>query len=253
MDALEEESHAAKTYADIVISKLSKIVESQSGPLEAVSEKIYESLLKNHIWHLFGAGHSHMAVEEAFHRAGGLIPVNPWLESYLMPHAGPSRNGPLERLSGLAQIIFDLYRPQAGEVLTIISNSGINATSVEMAEIATKAKVTTVAITNMEHSKNTPSRHSKQKKLFEVCDLVIDTGGVKGDACISLPHLDVPVGPLSGLLNSFIINSLSVRICELYSKAGKAAPVYLSANVPGGDERNRKLEAQYRGRILRLQ
>jgi uncharacterized phosphosugar-binding protein len=39
---------------------------------------------------------------------------------------------------------------------------------------------------------------------------------------------------------------------ELFLEQGLTPPVYLSANVPGGDEHNRKLEAQYRGRIRGL-
>lgn len=243
---------AVSKYAEIAISKMQSLLKSQHTQIDQVSQKIYQSLVKGGVWHLFGAGHSHMAVEEAFHRAGGLIPVNPILESYLMPHAGPSRNGPLERLSGLAKIIFDIYKPQAGEVMTIISNSGINATSIEMAEVAKEAGLTTIAITNLEHSKSTTSRHASGKKLFEMCDLVIDTGGVKGDAVMSFPGLDVPVGPLSSLLNTLVINCISVRVCEIYSQNNQVAPVYLSANVPGGDERNKKLEAQYKSRIPRL-
>src|ERR1035438_10310379 len=128
------EKPAVEKYTSEVVSKIQNIAATQNQIIEKVSRKIFESLDGGGVWHLFGAGHSHMAVEEAFHRAGGLVPVNPWLEEYLMPHAGPSRNGPLERLSGLGKIIFDIYKPHSGEVLTIISNSGINATSVEIAE-----------------------------------------------------------------------------------------------------------------------
>jgi uncharacterized phosphosugar-binding protein len=243
---------SAQNYTEIIVSKIENILRSQKAALDQAAQKIYESLKGGAVWHLFGAGHSHMVVEEAFHRAGGLIPVNPWLEEYLMPHASPLRNGPLERLSGLAQVIFDIYKPRTGEVLTIISNSGINATAVEMAELAKKEKVTTVAITNLEHSKLAASRHPGKKKLFEVCDIVIDTGGVKGDAAINLPHLDVAVGPLSSILGSYIVNILAVSVCERYSQDGQAAPVYLSANLPGGDERNKNLEEKYRSRIKRL-
>ena len=109
-----------------------------------------------------------------------------------------------------------------------------------------------MAITNLEHSKQTLTRHSGGKKLFEVCEYVIDTGGVRGDAAIKIPGLDAPVGPLSTLLNCLVVNYLSVRICELYSQNMLVAPVYLSANVEGGDERNRRLERQYRSRIPRL-
>jgi uncharacterized phosphosugar-binding protein len=246
---------AKQSYGETVLEKIQSVIKTQGSQIDNVAGLIHKSLTSapDAVWHLFGAGHSHMAVEEAFHRAGGLIPVNPWLESYLMPHAGPSRNGPLERLPGLARVIFDVYKPRKGELLTIISNSGINATGIEMAQHAKEAGVTTVAITNLEHSKSTKSRHASGKKLFEVCDQVIDTGGVKGDAAITIQGLDVPVGPLSSILSSFIINSLVVRICQIYSENGKVAPAYLSANLPGGDERNRGLEAQFRSRIPRLQ
>jgi uncharacterized phosphosugar-binding protein len=164
----------------------------------------------------------------------------------------PQRNGPLERLSGLAQVIYEVYKPRKGEVLTIISNSGINATSVEMAEIAKKNGLKTIAITSLEHAQSTKSRHVSGKKLYELCDFVIDTGGVKGDAAISIQGLDVPVGPQSGILSSFIVHALAIQVCELYSKKGAHAPVYLSANLPGGDERNKLLEEKYRSRIPRL-
>jgi uncharacterized phosphosugar-binding protein len=239
-------------YTKLLNEKLSLAVKNNSESFKKASAEIFRSIEGGGVWHLFGTGHSSMAVQEAFHRAGGLIPVNPWLEEYLMPQAGPSRNGPMEKLTGLSQVIFDYYRPQENEVLTIISNSGINPTTVEMAEIAKSKKIKTIAITNLEHSKENKSRHSKGKKLFEVCDIVIDTGGVKGDAAISLPHLDVPVGPLSTILNSFIINTLVISVCEEFSKKGMAAPVYLSANVPGGPERNRALETKYLSRIPRL-
>ncbi len=239
-------------YTKVLQDKLSQAIKNNSESFKKATAAIFKSIESGGVWHLFGTGHSSMAVQEAFHRAGGLIPVNPWLEEYLMPQAGPTRNGSMEKLSGLSQVIFDYYKPQENEVLTIISNSGINPTTVEMAEVARPRKIKTIAITNLEHSKENKSRHSNGKKLFEVCDIVIDTGGVKGDAAITLPHLDVPVGPLSTILNSFIINSLVISVCEEFSKIGVAAPVYLSANVAGGAERNRKLEAKYLSRIPRF-
>ncbi len=239
-------------YGEVLSEKLSQVLAKNSKSFSESAAEIYKSLSSGGVWHLFGTGHSSMVVQEAFHRAGGLIPVNPWLEEYLMPQAGPSRNGPLEKLSGLAQVIFDFYRPKEGEVLTLISNSGINPTVVEMAEIARLKNLKTMAITNLEHSKSCQSRHAKSKKLFEVCDYVLDTGGVKGDAVIQIPHLDVPVGPLSTILGSFIINSLAISVCESFSKNGGVAPVYLSSNVPEGQKRNRTLEIKYLDQIPRL-
>lgn len=238
------------------LSKALEALSNLKGSLDSIDQVAHAAFQSmkdgNGVLHLFGSGHSHMIVEEAFHRAGGLIPVNAMLEEYLMPHATPSRNGPLERLTGLAGVIADYYGLKAGEVIVIISNSGINATSIEMAMVAREKGLRTVAITNLKHSSQSKSRHASGKRLFELCDYVIDTGGVKGDACLQIPGVDVPVGPLSTMLGISIINMISVRIAELFAENGLPAPVYLSANLPGGDERNKKLEAQYKSRIPRL-
>ena len=240
------------TYASIVAQKILDLESREAEKFDEASLRIFESLKGGGVWNIFGSGHSHMAAEEAFHRAGGLIQVNPWLEEYLMPHMGPTRSGGFERLTGIAQVIFDFYNPKKSEILTIISNSGINSIPVELAVLSRKAGLFVIAITALEHSKKATSRHAGGKKLYEVCDLVIDTGGVFGDAAIAVSGLDVSVGPMSSLLSMTSINSLTVRICELYSKAGLKAPVYLSANVAGGEARNKALEEAYRERIYCL-
>src|SRR5580658_5777362 len=103
-------------YGEHIEKKISQLQKSQGDSLQKVAKTIFETLKKGGVWHLFGTGHSAIVVQEAFHRAGGLVPVNPWLEEYLMPQAGPARNGPFERLSGLSEIIFGLYKPLPGEV-----------------------------------------------------------------------------------------------------------------------------------------
>lgn len=223
---------------------------AQSKTIDVISKKIFESLKDGGIFHVFGTGHAHMIAEELFHRAGGLIPVNALLEEYLMPHMGARRSGPMERLSGLAKIIFDAHDFKKGEVFLAISNSGINAVTVEIAELAKAAGLYTVALTSLTHSKAVPSRAGK--KLYEVVDAVIDTGTPVGDASVSISTSDVKVAPLSGAVGTIVAELLVCRVSELFSEAGINPPVYQSANTPGGDQRNKALEEKYRSRIARL-
>ena len=44
---------------------------------------------------------------------------------------------------------------------------------------------------------------------------------------------------------------LTTRVIERLLDAGETPPVYLSANVPGGDDHNHALEERYEGRIRR--
>jgi uncharacterized phosphosugar-binding protein len=190
--------------------------------------------------------------EEAFHRAGGLVPVNTMTEPFLSPLTSPKKSGRLERLSGIAAILLDYHAPQPGEVLIIISNAGINPISVELALEAKRRELTVIAITSLRHAQAVASRHISGKRLFEVADLVIDNGGEVGDGALAFPGLAAKVGPTSLLAGAFIVNSLVCRVVERFVAKGLTPPVYLSANLPGGDEHNRQLEAKYKGRIKLL-
>lgn len=223
------------------------LLRSQNKIFDLVSRKIFESLKSDGVLHVFGSGHSHSFAEEMFHRAGGLVPVNALLEDYLMPHAGPSQVGPMERLSGVGSIILNKYDLRRGEVLLLASNSGINAATIELAEKARSAGVITVAISSLTHSKGVPSRSGK--KLFEVVEYVIDTGTPVGDACVQFDGMPVKVAPLSGAISLLIGELITVRVAELFVENKLEAPVYQSANTPGGDERNKILEAKYKHRI----
>jgi uncharacterized phosphosugar-binding protein len=238
-----------------LVSETQRVLEhyqSQTDQFELIAGHIYKSLSCGGILHVFGSGHSHSIAEELFHRAGGLVPVNPLFEPTLMPHSGPRTVGPTERLSGFASVIINSHDLQKGEVILIASNSGINAVPVEMAELAKEKGLFTVGITSITHSKNVPSRSKNQKKLFEVVDALIDIGSPKGDACVEIKTSQIKVAPLSGISTLIAAELLVCRICEIYSENHQKPPVYQSANTPGGDEHNKKLEEIYRPRIKSL-
>src|SRR5690242_17637458 len=148
----------------IYISELQrclKHLESQSNVFSSVCEEIYRSIKSGGVFHIFGSGHSVMVTEELFHRAGGLVPINP---------------------------IFEANDYRLGEVLILVSNSGINASTVELAAAANKAGLMSVSMTSLTHSKSVPSRSGK--KLYEITKFVIDTETPVGDACISISSTD---------------------------------------------------------------
>ena len=102
--------------------------------------------------HVFGAGHSHMAAEEAFHRAGGLVPVNAVLVEWLMVHQGGRRASLLERQPGLGELIVSTEPVEEGDVFFVVSNSGRNPVPVEVAEAAKRRGAKVVAVTSKQHS-----------------------------------------------------------------------------------------------------
>ena len=239
-------------YYEAVIQLLGEIQKSQDAAIDKAADLIFPSLAADGVLHLFGSGHSHLVAEEAFHRAGGLVPVNTMTEPFLTPLTSPRKSGRLERVSGIAAILLDYHDPQPGEVLIVVSNAGINPVPVEMALEAKQRGLTVIAITSLRHARAVASRHASGKRLFETSDLVIDNCCEAGDGVVAFPGLAGKVGPTSLLAGAFIVNSIVCGLVERFIVKGLSPPVYLSANLPGGDEHNRRLEAKYRGRIRLL-
>lgn len=109
----------------------------------------------------------------------------------------------------------------------------------------------TVAFTSVAHSQAVPSRHASGKKLYEVCDQVLDLGGFVGDAAVPLDK-NVAVGPLSSLTGIFIAHSILCKaMAELEHRGIRCS--YTSVNTPEGEQRNSALEkaASIRDPLLR--
>lgn len=239
-------------YHEAILRQLDAITHSQAERLEEAAQAVFATMRADGLLHVFGSGHSHALAEEAFHRAGGLVPVNAIQEIFLTPLTPSKLSGRLERVPGLAALILDGHDLRTGEVLLVISNSGINAVPVEMALEGKRRGLTVIALTSLQHSQTVPPRHPTGKRVFEVADIVLDTCGEPGDAAVEYPSLPGRVAPTSLLAGSFIINSLVCRVVELFLANGLTPPIYVSANLPEGDEHNGPLEAKYRGRIRGL-
>lgn len=127
----------------------------------------------------------------------------------------------------------------------IISNSGRNPVPVEMALEAKEIGIPVIALTSMEHSKSTASRHACGKRLFEIADIVIDNGSPKGDAGFRIENLDTPIGATSSAVGILILQALIARTVDILVQKGHQPPVFQSSNVDGSDEYNEELFDRY--------
>ncbi len=244
-------SKSAEYFENLMIV-MNRIVSEQGENIEAAAQAVAQTLENAGRVHAFGSGHSHILAEEIFYRAGGLVNVNPILETSLMLHESASKSTALERVEGYADILFDLHSLKKGDLLFIFSNSGRNSVAIDFALIARKNGVKTVCITNLEHSKQGASRHSSGKKLYQLTDIVIDNCGCLGDASIRIDGFPLSVAPTSTATGAAILNAIEARAVEIMLSHGMAPEVFSSSNVDGGDEINNAYVAKYKKEIRSL-
>ena len=243
------------TASDQYIKEIQRLVEivpsAQAESMEKAAELVADALCSGGYVFTFGTGHSHLLAEEIFYRAGGLARVCPILEDSLMLHRAAARSSQLERAPGLAiHLLDDVDAVRFGGVMFLFSNSGCNTVAVDMALYAKEKGLSTVCITNLTHSAQSTSRHPNGKKLYEVCDVVIDNMGCYGDAAVRVgEHM---TGATSTVIGAMLLQAIVCRAVELSEQRGGAPEVFHSANTAGGDEANEGLIQKYKPYVKSL-
>jgi uncharacterized phosphosugar-binding protein len=192
-----------------------------------------------------GTGHSMALVLETFYRAGGLACVFPLYHAALLPLEGGYASTLVERQPGMAATLLGRISPGGGDVAFVFSNSGVNPVPVELAMGFRDAGTPVVGVVSVPHMSATPPR--ADAKLGDVATHVIDTLVPPGDAAFR--STDVTIAALSSLASVFVWDLLLARLAEAAAGEGVDLPVWTSANVPGGDERNSALMERYRPRV----
>ena len=193
--------------------------------------------------HTFGSGHSEIIAREIVGRAGGLVCIT----SINDPTAGF-----IENLVGYGTKLVERYDRQyelrAGEVVIVISNSGKNASPIEVALHAKKKGCVVVGLCSMSMSTTAKTVHPDGRKLHEIADFTLDNGGVPGDAIMKVTDT-VMSGPTSTFIGGSLLNWLMLEVMEWLKTNGHELPVLRSQNIPGSIEHNRAVGANYKHRL----
>src|SRR5881398_2301162 len=115
-------------------------VEAQTSAVAQAADWFAQTILAGRMVHIFGSGHSRIMVEEMWPRYGSFPGFNPLVELSLTFHTpvvganGQRQAMFLENVPGLAERILRNFDVKPPDAALVVSSSGCNVVSVEMAE-----------------------------------------------------------------------------------------------------------------------
>ena len=246
----------AADFGNEVSRRLDHLVALASdGGLDAAIGLMTRAIEAGAVIQAFGTGHSEAFAMEIAGRAGGLIPTNKLaLRDLVLQGRLPVdtlSGSSLERNPDIIAELWEISPIHPGDVFVIASNSGVNGSVVGLALLAKEKGHDVIAVTSLQHTAQVGPKHPSGLRLSEVADVVIDNLAPYGDATLALPG-GVAVGSVSSITSAFLAQLLTIGVAERMNGNGRVPPLYLSANIPGGDEHNHALEKKYEGRIRRI-
>lgn len=250
-----------RQYIDGARAMIDRIENTQLDALETAAARCARAILDGGLVHVFGSGHSRMAVEEMWPRYGSFPGFHTIVELSLTFHnqvvgANGQRQAMLiEGTTGLARTILRNFRVDSRDVMLVFSTSGTNVVPVEMAIEARALGLYTIGVMSFDHCRRATAKGPAGRKLIDVVDLALDNAAVPGDSMVDVPGLAWPVGPGSTIGNTIIANALKCRVAELLTAAGKPPYVLTSSLRVGDAEAARLFDAAYddhRDKVSRL-
>lgn len=229
-------------FFDAIEEMIQDVRNTQGDNIKKAAEIIADSIMNGGIIQAFGSGHSYAGAIEIAGRAGGLIPAKVLKE--------PS-GGMYETIEGTGTKFMEDVDIRENDCFVLISNSGRNPMIIEIAEWAKERGNKIIVVTSLDVSKTMTSRHSSGKMLYELADVVLDNRGVEGDAAIELEGMETKVCGTSSITAAILLNATILQSIQIMLDKGYVPPVYMSQNVDGGPEFNKKLVDEYAHRLHR--
>lgn len=241
----------ALTYLLEAEGILHRVRDTQLPAIRQAAALCAEAIARRGLVHLFGSGHSRMAVEEVFPRYGSFPGFHPMVELSLTNHTqvvganGQRQAMAIERMEGLGEPILANFVFRDYDVMIVFSTSGNKGVPVDVALGAKARGLTVIAVIAASYSALIPSEHSSGRKLADIADLVIDNCALPGDSMVAVPGVDGKVGPGSTIGNTAVVNMLKVLVAADLAARGQPPLVLASAYEIGAEASRARFEATY--------
>jgi uncharacterized phosphosugar-binding protein len=236
---------------------MGRILAEERDALDQAATRLADQIAADRLVYIYGpGGHSNLATQEVFFRAGGLMHISAILDEGTLLSSGALRSMAIERTPGYGKVVIANQRLGEGDLLILVNAYGINAALIDAALEAKRRGVFIIGVSSREHASNTapdhPARHPTKHNLLDIVDLAIDTKVPVGDAVVRMEGMGEPVAAISTFANAFALNCLVIRTIAKLVERGIEPPVWRSGNAPGGDEANGRFIARFHDRVRAL-
>ena len=244
-------------YLDTIKANLERVKKEQAENIRKAAELMADAVANDRLISVYGGGgHTTLVMGEMFFRAGGFANINPIMETGLSVFNQALKYLELERIENYGSAIMRYYNLQKDDVLIIFHNIGINAATIDAAMEAKKAGAKIIAVSSSYWQNEMPKdhfiRHSNGKNLFDYADVAIDDYNPVGDAAVMVPGCETCIAPISNVVDFTIAHWLEIECVRICVERGIEPPLWSSANVPGGDEKNAAKLKKYRPLVKNL-
>ena len=246
-----------ESYLEGVTAHMCGILDTTRPAMEAAATRIADHIAADRLLHVFGpGGHSNLATQEIFFRAGGLMHVSAILDEGTLLSNGALRSMAIERTPGYGRVVIADRGLGEGDLLLLVNAYGINAALIDAAVEARARGVGLIGVSSRIHADSTapdhPARHPTRANLHDLVDIHIYTAVPIGDAIVQVPGMSERIAAVSTFANAFALNTLVIRVVKTLVERGIEPPVWRSGNAPGGDEANARFIDGFRGRVRAL-
>jgi uncharacterized phosphosugar-binding protein len=241
-------------YLSDVSALMQSILVEERDALDRAAARVADQVAADRLVHVYGpGGHSNLAAQELFFRAGGLMHVSAILDEGTLLSNGALRSMAVERTPGYGKIVIDDERLGEGDLLILTNAYGINAALIDAAITARQRGAFLIGFNSHAHANGSapthPARHPTRQNLHDMVDIAIDTKVPIGDALVTVEGVSENIAAVSTFANAFALNCLVIRTVAKLAERGVEPPIWRSGNAPGGDEANGRFLAQFRERV----
>ncbi len=238
-------------YFETLAERMKIVADSQKDAIEAAADICADAIADDKLVFTFGTGHGSFAAMEMFPRTGAVTGFRPIVESSMISFhrvlgdGGARQYRFIHGREGYGDAILSSHHIVAGDAMLIFSHSGLNAVTLDIAAGARERGLKLIGVTSIPHSSSTPSRHSSGKRLFELADVVIDTGVPKADASLMIDGFANPVGPTSTSIAIAIGHAINAATAEKLVKRGIEPFVMVNPNTLSKAEADKQNDLNY--------